>query len=133
CSARITAASFPLPPGFDSLSSFHFPLSRSLPEPIQHRALTGAGVPYDSFGTRTAHSLPRKSLFFVIFIQYSRAFSLLSVKNPTPPDLRRSSLHESTSCPSMDVRNWLPLTSTCTRYGRLLCIITCRGVSPRAS
>src|SRR5579864_1629852 len=88
---------------------------------------------YDSFGTSIEHSLPRKSLFFVIFIQYTRAFSLPSAKNPTPPDFRRSSLHVSTSCPSIDVRNRLPFTSTSTRYGRLLCIITCSGVSPRDS
>src|ERR1051326_5616313 len=94
------------PPGADSLSSS---TSLFLVLPFHLVILHGRRapnlIPYDSFGTSMEHSLPRKSLFFVTFIQYNRAFSLLSVKNPTPPDFRRSSLHESTFCPSIDVRN----------------------------
>src|SRR5579863_6352077 len=72
-------------------------------------------IDYDSFGTKIEHSLPKKSLFLVTFSQYTRAFSLPSLNSPTPPDLRRSSLHESTTCPSIEVRNRLPFTSTDTR------------------
>src|SRR5579864_4508808 len=93
-----------------SLPSFLFSRSTSSSSRVRHRA-----ADYDSFGTRIEHSLPKKSLFLVTFIQYSLAFSLPSAKNPTPPDLSRSSLQESTSCPSIEVTKWLPLTSTCTR------------------
>src|SRR5881296_3533020 len=41
------------------------------PEPIVPPHSIDPGATHDSFGTRTEHSLPRKSLFLVTFIQYS--------------------------------------------------------------
>src|SRR3984893_16439372 len=90
----------PISTGFRFTELIDFPLSCS---PVATLATPDRGPSrfrYDSFGTRIEHSLPRKSLFFVTFIQYTRAFSLPSAKKPTPPVFSRSSLQESTNWPS---------------------------------
>ena len=84
-----------------------------------------------AFPERKAHTLPSKSVLFESLIQYSRARSPSSLKNPMPPARSVSSAQESTSWPSMEVWNLFPRTSMAMRYGVLLWTMMGSGMFTR--
>ena len=78
---------------------------------------------------RYAHMRPRKSSFFETFIQYSRALLAGVAKKPTPP-ATNGVVDPGIHFLAVDRRHQrLPLTSTATWKGLLLCTITFNGVA----